>query len=378
MAPTVITDSHVHLWPQSAANPAGHSWMKPGHMLTKEHILSDYRKACSGLSSSPSSSDDESVVKGIVYVETDRRLAANKHNRPIQEWAAEPTEEVRFLRSIIKGDYGEPDSQMLLGLVLWAPLDQGLAAFESWLSHAEEVAGAETWARVKGFRMLLQAIHDQTEFENLVFSDDFIAILKSLGTRSKRFSFDVGVDQHSGGAWQLEAMVKVIEKVNDGAREEERVTFVLDHLCKPDLTQAPSAPSPEDFSRWKTCIEQFSSFPNVYMKLSGAFSELGDSISSASQTTTSTTDDDDSTPTTTATQIATSTSPWLDHVFDHFTTQRVMFGSDWPVCNIRGPAGEKSWPVWRDVVSAAMESRGFSEDEKAQVWRGAVARAYSL
>ena len=45
MAPRKIIDSHIHLWPQSASNESGHSWMTPGMPLAKQHVLSDYYQA---------------------------------------------------------------------------------------------------------------------------------------------------------------------------------------------------------------------------------------------------------------------------------------------------------------------------------------------
>jgi hypothetical protein len=80
---------------------------------------------------------------------------------------------------------------------------------------------------VKGFRFLLQAITDKPEFENLVLSDDFISILKSFSQREKRFTFDVGIDQRSGGTWQLETFSKVLEKLYDNIPEDKRTVIVM-------------------------------------------------------------------------------------------------------------------------------------------------------
>lgn len=104
------------------------------------------------------------------------------------------------------------------------------------MALAERTAGAETWSRIKGFRYLLQGITDRAEFEKLVFSDDFISILKSLRGNGREFSFDVGVDQHSGGVWQLEAFAEVIERVHAGVKEGEKVVFILSRF--PDSSMA--------------------------------------------------------------------------------------------------------------------------------------------
>ena len=56
-----------------------------------------------------------------------------------------------------------------------------------------------------------------------------------------------------------------------------------------------------------------------------------------------------------------------------------MFGSDWPVCNVGGPAGEEgSWKLWRRVVESWMEGKGLGEAERERVWRGAGEEAYGV
>ena len=166
-----IIDSHIHLWPASASNESGHRWMTPGFILSKEHVLSNYFSVAS------------SEVDGIVYVETDRRLE-DPTSSSLETWAAQAIKELQFLKSIVEGEYGAKDAEMLKGIVPWAPLHKGKDVFEEWMSLAEKTMGKQTWGRVKGFRFLLQAITNQAEFEELVFSDEFIAVLKELGQSS--------------------------------------------------------------------------------------------------------------------------------------------------------------------------------------------------
>ena len=101
----------------------------------------------------------------------------------------------------------------------------------------------------------------------------------------------------------------------------------------------------------------------VYMKLSGAFSELADQ--------------DPSNPLD-VDMIVTRMEPWIDHVFREFGPWRVMFGSDWPVCNVRGPGDEKSWGLWVEVVARILDSRKLSDMEKNRVWHGTAIEAYRL
>ena len=343
-----IIDSHVHLWPQEMANEASHSWMTPGMPLVKPHLIENYDRA----SQPDDISHADAVVQGIVYVETDVRY--DEPHGDLSIWARGPLDEIKFLRSIVEGKYGERDSDLLKGIVPWAPVDQPLRVLERWLELGKETAGAKTWARVKGFRFLLQAIVDQAQFELLVFSDSFVANMKLLGR--KGFAFDIGVDQHSGGVWQLEAIHKAMELAHAGVAEEDKATFVLNHLCKPDFSETRP-----DFDRWCKAIAASAELSKTYIKLSGAFSELPTELQSASD-------------------IAAYMHPWLEHVFRCFRPSRIMFGTDWPVCNVRGFRGDGSWTEWKNVVALILNDERYklSDYDRQQIWKGTAKEAYQL
>ncbi|PNS17338.1 hypothetical protein CAC42_7021 [Sphaceloma murrayae] len=350
-----IIDSHIHLWPVSAANPDGHAWMVAVPQLAKQHILSDYRKAArqdlpAGYS-----------VEGVVYVETDRQYTSDT-SRPIEQWAKGPLDEIRFLRSIVEGDARETHADLLKGIIPWAPLDQGPEVFEQWIDLAKRTAGEQTWSRIKGFRFLLQAITERAKFEQLVLSQAFTDTLKAFSKEDRNFVFDVGIDAHSGGLWQLEAWVKVLEQVN--GRGQGVVKFVMNHMCKPDMTEShtPGARGSPQFMSWAESIRAFASYPRVYMKLSGAFSELSNGV----------------VDTVSAEEIAKRIKPWTDVVFEAFGPERIMFGSDWPVSNVRGPAGEDSWTIWKDVVDVIVQQRDLSDDAQHRIWTGTAREAYAL
>jgi L-rhamnono-1,4-lactonase len=55
-----------------------------------------------------------------------------------------------------------------------------------------------------------------------------------------------------------------------------------------------------------------------------------------------------------------------------------MFGSDWPVCNVRGPGDAKAWKHWRAVVEALLKEQGLSDQEKDRIWYGTAEEAYKL
>ena len=63
--------------------------------------------------------------------------------------------------------------------------------------------------------------------------------------------------------------------------------------------------------------------------------------------------------------------PYVDHVFAAFGAERVMWGSDWPVCRLRGEYAD-----WR---AAALElTAGLSDVDRALVYGGTAAGFYGL
>lgn len=103
-------------------------------------------------------------------------------------------------------------------------------------------------------------------------------------------------------------------------------------------------------------------FPKTYMKLSGAFSEFLP-LSSLEPDIPS---------------LAEKLGPWTDVIFDAFGPERVLFGSDWPVCNVGGGGNEVSWRRWKAVVEEVLDRRRLTEDQKKAVWGQVAASAYGV
>ncbi|KAK5171147.1 L-rhamnono-gamma-lactonase [Saxophila tyrrhenica] len=351
MAKQKMIDSHIHLWPPETSNESGHAWMTPGNPLAKPHLLEHYLKA-SRQNEDPSSDVE---VEGVIYVETDVRNDHSRWGDGVEMWAKAPLDEISFLRTIVDGDYGERASDMLLGIVPWAPMDKDPSVLREYLRLAEERAGPKCWSRVKGFRFLLQFISDARVFQNTVSGPDFQINLKELGRRG--FAFDVGVDQRSGGVHQLESMAIAMDEAHRYVPENEKVTFIINHLCKPAFGERQLI-----FEEWRIMVSMMSKLSKTYMKFSGAFSEIPKSFGKD------------------ADGIAKAIKPWFMHLKLCFGTQRIMFGSDWPVCNVHGPRGEDSWVAWKDVVAAlaADEQCGLSSEDVERLWHGVAREAYGI
>ncbi|HVX44191.1 MAG TPA: amidohydrolase family protein [Mycobacteriales bacterium] len=116
--------------------------------------------------------------------------------------------------------------------------------------------------------------------------------------------------------------------------------FVLDHLSKPPIASG-------DLEPWATRIHALAAEPNVVCKLSGMVTEAS--------------------PKWTVAELR----PYADIVLDAFGPERVMFGSDWPVCTLAGS--------YEQVVEAAEElTAGLSAAEREQVFGGTAQRVYGI
>jgi L-rhamnono-1,4-lactonase len=105
------------------------------------------------------------------------------------------------------------------------------------------------------------------------------------------------------------------------------------------------------------------SYPTTYIKLSGMFSELPPQ--------------EDDNPADIAILVE-HTKPWVDVVFRAFGPSRIMFGSDWPVCNVNGPGMRQSWQHWQLCVDAILEAQNLTAEQKHLVWSGTAIEAYNV
>lgn len=212
-----IIDSHIHLYPEAELDTL--SWYKPGEPLGKQHSVEDYKAATAG-----------SNVKGFIFVETDRKNDIEAGAKDGSGWE-HPLAEVDWLRRIVAGEPREgegheaADAGLCVAYIPWAPMPSGAAVLERYIEKAREVAG-ESWAKVRGFRYLLQDKPSGT-----ALTDSFIESLQLLGR--KKLVFDLGVDQHRRGRAQLEEVVEMIDRAHDGVAEEDKVVFIISTFSSP-------------------------------------------------------------------------------------------------------------------------------------------------
>lgn len=117
--------------------------------------------------------------------------------------------------------------------------------------------------------------------------------------------------------------------------------FVIDHCAKPDIRH-------KNIDEWKRQMTEIARFPNVCCKLSGLFTEANWKEWSAADF-----------------------YPYLDVVFEAFGTDRLLFGSDWPVMLLSG-----IYIQWKSLLEKYMEN--YSPEDREKVFGTNAIQFYNL
>ncbi|MEO7978296.1 amidohydrolase family protein [Flavobacterium sp.] len=235
-------------------------------------------------------------------------LSQNQFSGCLAVQASQSEEETNFLLDLAsKNDF-------IKGVVGW--VDLRAENISERLNHFSK------FEKLKGFRHVVQG-----EPDDFMFGTAFrngIAALKEFN-----FTYDILIFHR-----QLPAAIDLVKSFPDQA-------FVIDHIAKPDIKSG-------EIASWKKGIGEISKFENVCCKISGMFTEADWNSWKADDL-----------------------KPYLDVVFENFSVDKVMFGSDWPVCNVAAD--------YNTVVTTLEDyiSR-FSVEDQSKIWSENVKSFYQL
>ncbi len=202
------------------------------------------------------------------------------------------------------------------GVVGWLPLAEQGAAIGRLLEHF----GAHD--RLKGVRHVLQAEPD-AYFADPGFND-------ALGEVARAgLTYDLLIV-----ARQLPAALKWVDR-------HPTLRIVLDHIAKPAVDGAPSL-------AWRRDINELARRPNLFCKFSGVVTEVPGWR-----------------------WFPELVRPYFEVVLEAFGPERLMFGSDWPVCLLAA-----DYPRWHAVVANLLLP--LSPAERAAIMGGTATAAYRL
>lgn len=209
------------------------------------------------------------------------------------------------------------ESDLVAGVVGWVDLTAPDVAEQ--LDRLRSGPGGD---RLVGVRHLVQSEPDP----DWLTRPDVLAGLRAV--RDAGLVYDVLTTPH-----QLAAAVAAARAVPD-------LVFVLDHLSKPNVAGGVLEP-------WATQLAALAAEPNAVAKVSGLVTEAG--------------------PGWTATDL----QPFVDVALDAFGADRLMVGTDWPVCLLTASYDQV-------VAIAEHVTAGLSGAERAQVFGGTATRVYGL
>lgn len=216
-------------------------------------------------------------------------------------------EEVKWVNELA----GEADSG-ILGIVAAARPES-----DDFEARLDAVSGP--W--LKGVRRVLH-----TQPDALSRSRRFRANVRRLPAR--RLSFDLCVL-----ARQLPLAIELVDACPE-------VTFILDHCGVPDIAGGA-------FDSWARGIRELSKREQVVCKISGLPTYCA--------------------PEAGGVEIL---RPWVEYSIDCFGWDRVLFGGDWPVCNLN--AGFSSWIADLDAIvgdASSAEVNAFYQQNARRIYR---------
>lgn len=201
----------------------------------------------------------------------------------------------------------------IAGVIAGCRPEADAGAFDEWLDELTSTA-------VVGFRRILHVAPDE-----LSASAQFVRNVRQLGNHGKTFD--------------LCFLERQLPTALTLARSCENTRLVLDHCGVPDIAAG-------DFESWKNGIRRLASLPHVNCKLSGvvAYCPPGrDPMETV--------------------------RPYVEHCIDAFGWDRVVWGSDWPVCNTT--ADLATWgSIFREILAteSALNRRAVFRDNALEIY----------
>lgn len=273
------------------------------------------------------------------------RLDAHQHF-----WKFDPYRDswIDETMGVLKRDYLPSDLKPLLTTnsidgCIAVQADQSEQETEFLLHLAEQfdfVKGVVGWVdlRDKNLEKRLEYYSQNQYFKGLrhivqAEKQDFLLLKDFQNGISKLSRFDLTYDILIY-PFQLNAAIELVKQF-------PKQQFIIDHIAKPEIRN-------QKISDWKIGIQLLAQNPNVACKISGLVTEADFTNFSPSDFT-----------------------PYLDIVFECFGEDRILFGSDWPVCLLAA--------TYQDVLLLIEEyTARFSEEQNKKLFGGNAARIYKI
>ncbi|MDE1191608.1 MAG: amidohydrolase family protein [Arachidicoccus sp.] len=225
----------------------------------------------------------------------------------------------------VQADQSEKETEFLLNLAKENDFIKGVVGWVDLKNEnvEERLIHYSKEKKIKGFRHILQG----ENVEEYLANNDFLKGISLLGKYN--FTYDILVYHY-----QLKFVIDFVKRF-------PYQRFIIDHLAKPDIKNRL-------IDDWRKEISAIAKHENVYCKISGMVTEADRKNWKPEDL-----------------------KPYLDAVVESFGTDKILFGSDWPVCLVATPY--KDWlNVLKDYFS------NFSPEEKEKIFGGNAIGFYDL
>ena len=188
----------------------------------------------------------------------------------------------------VQAHQSEEETDWLLEIADKSELIKGVVGWVDLKSQKIEYA-LDKFQTNEKFVGVRHVLHDESN-ENWIMDSKVLNSLKILSKRKINFDFLVRPNH-------LKYIALVYEKIPE-------LNGVIDHIAKPEIAN-------NKFEPWASDIDELSKIGNLYCKISGIIEEMGEG------------------------QTLDDVYKYSSHIIKSFGTQRIMYGSNWPVCLTR-------------------------------------------
>ncbi len=225
----------------------------------------------------------------------------------------------------VQAAQSEDETTFLLDLASKYREIAGVVGWVNLLDHRveEQLAYFSQFRKLCGFRHIVQSEPD----------NHFLM--------RKHFLRGIGLLARFGFTYDILIYARHLPVANEFVQRFPEQKFVVDHIAKPEIKV-------RELQKWEPGIRALAKHPNVWCKVSGMVTEA---------------DWKGWTPA--------DFRPYLDVVFEAFGVDRLMFGSDWPVCLVGGSYGQV-----KGIIDDYLD--GFSLSDKEKIFGGNAVRFYGL
>ena len=224
----------------------------------------------------------------------------------------------------VQADSSELETHFLIELAKSFPIIRGVVGWIDFQKDdiEERLDYFSQYTVIKGWRHIVQS-----EPDDFLLKPEFQRGIEKLVGRD--YTYDLLIYPR-----QLDAALQFVNRFPD-------LKIVIDHCAKPNIAGKETEP-------WASKMRELAKNPNVYCKLSGLFTEAKWKEWSPGEF-----------------------YPYLDAVFDAFGTDRLMYGSDWPVMLLSG-----IYVQWKSMLEKYMED--FDVNDKRKVFGQNAAGFYNI